>query len=101
MKPGIEEQLASAIGRSDEAPNIKLAEAIVADPDEDVIAELINLLNHKTSAVRSDVIKVVYEIANRKPGLIVPFSDDILKLLNHKDNRMKWGGHGSFISLKQ
>ena len=85
------EQLAHAMGRRDEIPNIDLAEKISKQNDKQAVLDLVNCLQHKTAAVRSDAIKVLYEIGKRKPEMIRGHYNDFLKALAHKDNRMKWG----------
>jgi HEAT repeat protein len=95
----IADQLANAIGRSDEAPNIALAEKIAKAGDKKAVKELIDLLDHKKSAVRNDVIKVIYEIAERKVDLVIPYTDAILQLLDHKDNRMIWGAMTALTAI--
>lgn len=98
MKPLIE-QLASSLGRADEAPNIALAEKISKGSDKHVVQELIGLLSSSKTAIRSDAIKVVYELAERKPDLIIPYYEDILALLSHKDNRLKWGAMAALSAI--
>ncbi len=93
--------LAYTLGRNDEEPNIALAEMIVTSSDKLAVKELIYLLHHKTSAVRSDVIKVIYEIAEKKVELILPYTGEILALLNHKDNRMKWGAMSALSAMSK
>ena len=85
------EQLASSLGRKDHEPNIALAEKISKNQDKKAVEELITLMNHKSSAIRHDAIKVLYEIGERKSELIIPYSKDFLKLFDQKDNWMKWG----------
>ena len=103
MSPNVKDQLASSLGKKDESPNIALAVKIVKSNDIRVVKELVELLHDKRTAVRSDVIKVIYEIAERKVELILPYIRAILALLEHKDNRMKWGAMSalSAISLEK
>ncbi len=91
MSGSILDQLANALGRRDHAPNIALAEKISKASDKKAIEELIGLINHKSTPIRHDAIKVLYEIGERKPELIMGYLDEFLKLLDHKDNWMKWG----------
>ena len=91
MPATILDQLAHTQGRKDQEPNINLAVKICKTLDKKAVSELIDLMNHKTSAVRHDAIKVLYEIGERKPELITGYHKDFLKLLQHKDNWMKWG----------
>ena len=91
MTSRIEDQLATTLGRSDEGPNIATAEKIAKSSDAAEMKELMGLLNHKSSAIRNDAIKVIYEVAVRKIELVTPYMYKILHLLDHKDNRMRWG----------
>ena len=85
------DKLASAIGRNDEQPNIALAEAIAKRRDARAVAELVAVLEGKTKAVRSDAIKVLYEIGERKPELIAGHLNAFIGQLESRDNRMVWG----------
>ena len=91
MADSVLNQLANALGRRDEAPNIALAEKISKTNNKNAVKELIGLMNHKAADIRHDAIKVLYETGERKPELITGYSNDFLKLLDHKDNWMKWG----------
>ena len=59
------DELASALGRNDEQPNVELAEKLAASGDKAAIAELVGALGDK-SALANDAIKTLYEIAERK-----------------------------------
>src|SRR4030095_3601361 len=91
MADSVLRQLANALGRRDEAPNIALAEKISKTNNKNAIEEVNGLMNHKTADIRHDAIKVLYETGERKPELITGYNKDFLKLLDHKDNWMKWG----------
>ena len=99
MAINIKDQLATSLGKNDEAPNIALATKIVKSSDDVAVKELIILLDDKKTAVRSDVIKVLYEIAERKVDLILPYAKNILALLDHKDNRMRWGAMSALSAI--
>ncbi len=83
--------LASSLGRTDERPNIALAEAIVAKKNADGVRELVDLLIGKDKALKSDAVKTLYEIGERAPEMIAPFSVKFKNLLASPDNRMVWG----------
>lgn len=85
------DQLASLLGRRDEVPNEALAKKIAAKKDKDAIRELIALLQHKSKAVKGDVIKVLYEAGAVDPSLLAPYLKEFISLLKDKDNRMQWG----------
>lgn len=85
------DRLASALGRNDEQPNVALAEAIVKKGDAKAVNELVNVLAGKNKALRSDAIKALYEVGERKPQLIAVHLGAFVDLLTSKDNRMVWG----------
>ncbi len=97
------EQLASSLGKRDEAPNIALAQKIVISNDKNAVVELVTLLDHKKVDVFSDVIKVLYEIGERKPELIAEHYHVFKACTTHKNKRMIWGAFTaiqSFAHLK-
>lgn len=96
-----ESELASVMGRGDEGPNIQLAEKICKTKDGPAVKLLMSLLGHKKTAVRNDVIKVLYEIGTRKPDMIIPYAKDFLALLHHKDNRMIWGAMNALSAISE
>ncbi len=83
--------LASSLGQTDEQPNIALAEAIVADKNANGVRELVDLLNGKDKALKSDALKALYEVGERAPEMIAPFISQFKNLLTSPDNRMVWG----------
>ncbi len=82
--------IASALGRGDDQPNIKLAERLAEEADAQGVAEIAAGL-HGNAAVASDCIKVLYEIGYRKPELIAPYAETFIALLRSKNNRLVWG----------
>src|SRR5690349_24557794 len=85
-------QLASALGRNDEVPNQVLARQIADSEDRGAVRELIENLSNKNKDIRSDCIKVLYEIGALKPDLIADNVDSFVALLKSKNNRLVWGG---------
>lgn len=83
--------LASSLGRADEEPNIALAEAIAASKNGFAVRELVDVLGGKNKALRSDALKVLYEVGYRSPDLIAPFIVQFKNLLANPDNRLVWG----------
>ena len=77
--------------RRDEVPNQLLAKELVETKNKDGIREIAENLENKNKNIRSDCLKVLYEIGYLEPGLIADYGDDFLKLLKSKDNRMVWG----------
>jgi hypothetical protein len=83
--------LATSLGRGDERPNIELAEAIATHKNSTAVRELMELLNGKDKALKSDALKTLYEVGERAPELIAPFLAQFKNLLTNTDNRMVWG----------
>jgi len=90
------EKLACKLGRSDELPNIELAEYLYQQKDIAGISEIVNGFKGSDKAVANDCIKVLYEIGERSPELISPYADDFISFLHSKNNRLAWG---SMIAL--
>ena len=55
-------QLATSLGRVDELPNIALAERIVQEKNVPDVRELVEILNGKDKALKSDALKALYEV---------------------------------------
>ena len=85
------ELLACKLGRNDETPNIELAEKLCDSADKKGLREIAEGLQSKEQAVASDCIKVLYEVGQRKPGLIADFADDFITALLSRNNRLVWG----------
>jgi len=77
--------------RRDEVPNQLLAKELAETKNEQGIQEIVENLDNKNKNVRSDCLKVLYEIGYLDPGLIADYGKDFLRLLESKDNRMIWG----------
>jgi hypothetical protein len=75
----------------DEVPNQELARELAETKDKKGIREIAENLWNKNKSVRSDCLKVLYEIGYLNPNLIADHVDEFLKLLKDKDNRMIWG----------
>lgn len=99
VKKSIVDQLAVALGRRDEVPNVQLAEKICQKGDTEAVRELIALLQHKSPGIRNDAIKVLYEIGERTPELIRSYVSVFVSALQAKDNRMKWGAMSALSAV--
>ena len=77
--------------RRDEGPNQELAKELVAQKDRKGIREIADNLWNKNSQVQSDCLKVLYEIGYLRPELVAPYTEDFLKLLRSRHNRLVWG----------
>jgi hypothetical protein len=85
------DKIAYSLNRRDEVPNQKLAKELAGTKDKAGIREIAANLWNKNKSIRSDCLKVLYEIGYIDPDLIADYADDFLKLLHDKDNRMIWG----------
>lgn len=85
------EKIAFYQNRRDEVPNQLLAKELSETKNMEGIHEIAENLGNKNKNIRSDCLKVLYEIGYLDPGLIADFVDDFLKLTKSKDNRMVWG----------
>jgi hypothetical protein len=88
---GVLDRLATALGRNDERPNIELAEALAAKPDPAAVRELVDALSTASAPVRSDAIKVLYELGERRPELLKGHAAAFFDTLRSRNNRLVWG----------
>ena len=78
--------------RRDEVPNLELAKDLAERGDRESIGEIVHNLHHENANVRSDCLKVLYEIGYLRPELIADYVGEFLALVGDKHNRMVWGG---------
>ncbi len=78
-------------GIRDEIPNQELAHELATSRNVEDVKEIAEHLWDKNTNVRSDCIKVLYETGYLAPDLIAPHTEDFLKLLISKQNRLVWG----------
>ncbi|RUL52027.1 hypothetical protein [Lysinibacillus antri] len=84
-------RLSSQLDRSDEQPNIELAEELVRNHNLEGVQEIIDNLANKDKKIKHDCIKVAYEIGKLQPELISQNALIFIELLKSKDNRLIWG----------
>ena len=85
-------RLAHSLGRRDEVPNQELARDLAAKKDKKGILEITKNLWNKDKNIQADCIKVLYEVGVIEPKLIADYTDDFVKCLRSKNNRLAWGG---------
>lgn len=95
------EALASSQGRDDESPNIELAQAIAAAHESQAIDVLIVALGDARQAIRSDALKVLYEVGKIDPQLLTGRGQVFVDLLESRNNRMIWGGMEALAAVAQ
>ena len=85
-------RLAHSLGRRDEVPNQELARDLAAKKDKKGIREIAENIWNKDKNIQADCIKVLYEVGAVDPKLITDFTEDFVKCLRSKNNRLAWGG---------
>src|SRR5215510_1125999 len=86
------DKLANSLGRRDEVPNQELARDLAAKKDRNGIREIAENLWNKNKNIQADCIKVLYEVGYIEPKLIADYTEDFVKLLKSRNNRLAWGG---------
>ncbi|MBI5952007.1 MAG: hypothetical protein HY865_10140 [Chloroflexi bacterium] len=84
-------RLASLQNRRDEVPNQELARDLATKKDKAGIREVVENLWNKDKNIQADCIKVLYEVGYIEPDLIAGYTEDFIKLLKSKNNRLAWG----------
>jgi hypothetical protein len=85
-------RLASSMWHRDEIPNQELARDLASKQDKAGIHEVAENLWSKDKNLQADCIKVLYEVGSIEPKLIVDYTEDFVKCLRSKNNRLVWGG---------
>ena len=85
------DQIAFNLGRRDEVPNQELARRLSRRPNAPGIQEIVENLANRNQGIRSDCLKVLYELAYLKPELVAPHARALVDLLEDRNNRMVWG----------
>lgn len=99
-KMGVENFLSTSLGRKDEGPNVELAQKIASEADMSSVKELIALFDRKKiQNLQNDAIKVLYEIGSINPTLISEYTEIFVNLLEHPNNRLRWGGMTALASI--
>lgn len=78
--------------RRDEVPNQEVAHTLAQTRNAADIREVAENLWNREANIQSDCLKVLYELGYLAPELIAEYVEDFLKLLDHRNNRMVWGG---------
>ncbi len=93
--------LSHAQNRRDEVPNQELARDLAQSRNLEGIREIADNLFHDDRKMQNDCIKVMYEIGYLAPDLILPYTDDFIKLLTSRHNRMVWGAMTALATIAQ
>lgn len=87
----IENHLSSSYGEREQGPNKLLAEKIIHENYSAGVQELLHIaLHHKQVTYRNDAIHTLGYLAEKKPKWLIPVFDELLSLLNAKNNRTVW-----------
>ncbi|MCD4796862.1 MAG: hypothetical protein K8R49_06835 [Candidatus Cloacimonetes bacterium] len=78
--------------RKDAVPNQELAKELTETKNKKGIREIAENLWNENKNIQSDCIKVLYEIGYIDPKLIGNYTEDFLKLIESRINRLVWGG---------
>jgi hypothetical protein len=81
-------QLSSQKGDQTEDSNRIVAEKCIANPR--MLAEIAVGLEDTDKKLQSDCIEVFTLVSEKKPELIVPYTDNILALLTSKESKTRW-----------
>ncbi|WP_258103200.1 hypothetical protein [Marinoscillum sp. MHG1-6] len=92
-------RLASSQERLDQDPNKVLAQEIVQSNDILAIGELKALLQHKSTNILFDALKVLEVVGENDPELIRDLFDDLVPLLTHKTNKIVWIAMSAFCQI--
>jgi hypothetical protein len=85
-------RIAHLQNRRDEVLNVELARELAAKKNKAGIREIAENLWNKDKNIQGDCIKVLYEVGVIEPKLIANYTDDFVKALKSKNNRLVWGG---------
>jgi hypothetical protein len=75
-------RLAVSVGRYDEMPNLELAADIVFADDTDAISVLIMVIERHDDLHSSDAARVIAEVGNRAPDLLLAHSDRLVEMID-------------------
>jgi hypothetical protein len=75
-------RLAVSVGRYDEMPNLELAADIVFADDTDAISVLIMVIERHDDLHSSDAARVIAEVGNRAPDLVLAHSDRLVEMID-------------------
>jgi hypothetical protein len=81
-------QLSSQVGDRTEEANRVAAERCLDHPE--LLADVAEALAGKDAALSGDCAEVMTKVAERSPGLVVPYFGQLAELLTHKTTRVRW-----------
>ena len=75
-------RLAISVGRRDEMPNLELAADIVFADDTDAVSALIGVIERHDDHHAPDAARVVCEVGNRAPDLLLAHADRLVEMID-------------------
>lgn len=75
-------RLAVSVGRYDEMPNLELAADIVFADDTDAVSVLVSVIERHDDIHASDAARVIAEVGNRAPDLLLAHADRLVDLID-------------------
>ncbi|UZR96981.1 hypothetical protein [Chondrinema litorale] len=95
-------QLASVQGRRDEEPNLVLAKQIAKEKKAIELKTLVEFIKKtKDTKIQSDCIKVIFEVGELEPSMLVAYQEYFIDLLTHKNNRLQWGSMAAILCISK
>ena len=82
-------------------PNQELALEIVGSKNAKAIKELAENLSNKNRNIAHDCIKVLYEIGEKNPKMIMGYTKEFGAMLGSKNNRLVWGSMTALDTIAQ
>jgi hypothetical protein len=81
-------QLASQIGQRSEQANHRVAAMILNEPQ--LMDEIVVGLHSKDAGLLADCAEICTMLAESEPGLVAPYAEQLIPLLQHKKTRVRW-----------
>jgi hypothetical protein len=82
------DKLSSQVGDRTNAADHKVAEQVLDDPA--LLKDIAVGLEMKDAALAADCAEVMTYLAERKPELVAPYAKLLVRLLDHKNTKVRW-----------
>ena len=101
MDQEIQVRLAREAGQRDEVANRRLAAEIAGDGDEKAVSALVDLATSAKTRIASDAIKVLGEVASRRPELLTEHVDALAEQVTTRTGAFVWEGMAVLAGVAQ
>lgn len=81
-------QLSTQKGERSGESNKSVSEQCILQPE--LLNKINNGLKEKDRKLVADCAEVMTMVAEKNPKLVVPYVDNLIELITHKDNRVRW-----------